>query len=156
MGVMKILDTRYLKKRQQELQSEIDDLEGELEDAKEAVSEAVEDGEQHFAGCDCELCEEVERLTSDIDDWNEDCLEELRELDDLEFEIGRGWSEGEAMIHVSYFVEYAQDFARDIGVVNGDEVWPLNCIDWEEAAELLAQDFTVVTYQGEDYYVRSY
>jgi hypothetical protein len=33
--------------------------------------------------------------------------------------------------------------------------WPFTCIDWKQAAEELAMDFSTVTYQGTDYLVRA-
>jgi hypothetical protein len=33
--------------------------------------------------------------------------------------------------------------------------WPLTCIDWERAARELAYDYSSVSFDGTDYYIRS-
>ena len=38
------------------------------------------------------------------------------------------------LIRDSYFEDYAQELADDIGAINSDATWPNNCIDWERAA----------------------
>ena len=52
------------------------------------------------------------------------------------------------------FVEYAKELAADIGAINNDDSWPNNCIDWEYAARELAYDYSLVDWQGTEYYVR--
>src|SRR3990167_2818104 len=42
--------------------------------------------------------------------------------------------DGLTLIRDSYFQEYAQELAEDIGAVKHNMTWPMNCIDWEEAA----------------------
>src|SRR6185437_14764703 len=59
------------------------------------------------------------------------------------------------MIAESYFVEYAQELAEDIGAIDSDARWPAYCIDWERAARDLAMDYSLVTFDGSDYYIRS-
>jgi hypothetical protein len=54
----------------------------------------------------------------------------------------------------SYFERYAQEFAYDIGAINIYQSWPNNCIDWEQAASQLKQDYSSVTIDGEDYWYR--
>lgn len=152
---MNILDTRDLYKRQQELQSDLADLEDELLDAKNYVEEAVEDGERHFAGCDCELCEELQRCEDALRDWKEEYEDELKELDDLELEVGREWRHGETLIDVDDFEEYAEQLAEDIGAIDRNQSWPHSCIDWKQAARELSQDYSVCTYEGLDYYYRA-
>ena len=60
---------------------------------------------------------------------------------------------GKTMIPESEFKDYAYDLAHDICEI--PDGWPCNCIDWGHAANELKYDYTVVTYQGDDYYVRS-
>ena len=59
------------------------------------------------------------------------------------------------MIAVRDFEEYARELAEDIGAIPRDTAWPCTCIDWEQAAKELAHDYSLVTYQGDDYYVRA-
>lgn len=64
------------------------------------------------------------------------------------------WKYGEALIRDSYFETYAQELADDIGAINKDQNWPNNCIDWEEAARQLQQDYTSVEFDGVTYWIR--
>jgi hypothetical protein len=52
------------------------------------------------------------------------------------------------------FEDYARELAEDIGAIDPDASWPLNCIDWAEAARMLAQDYTNVSFDGTDYLIR--
>lgn len=86
-----------------------------------------------------------------LDDDEQAELSALRELRD---EVGE-WSDGNTMIPEDEFEDYARDLAYDIGAVPDGLTWPLTCIDWEYAARELAYDYSLVTWQGQSYYVRS-
>jgi len=58
------------------------------------------------------------------------------------------------IVRDSYFTEYAQELAEDIGAVNRDMRWPYTCIDWEKAASELQQDYTSVNFDNIIYWVR--
>ena len=65
------------------------------------------------------------------------------------------WRHGATLINESYFTEYAEQLASDIGDYNPNKVqWPYNHIDWEEAADELKQDYTQVDFDGITYFVR--
>ena len=64
------------------------------------------------------------------------------------------WLHGEAMIRNSYFAEYAEQLAEDIGAIDRNAKWPLNHIDWEAAASELKHDYTEVDFDGVSYWVR--
>jgi NAD(P)-dependent dehydrogenase (short-subunit alcohol dehydrogenase family) len=49
----------------------------------------------------------------------------------------------------------AQQLAEDIGAISREDKWPLNCIDWAEAARELQVDYSSVTFGGVDYWIRS-
>lgn len=49
---------------------------------------------------------------------------------------------------------HAQELADDIGAIDRNATWPCNCIDWDEAAEQLQQDYTEVDFDGVTYWVR--
>ena len=56
----------------------------------------------------------------------------------------------------SYFVQYARELADDIVPYNeraGVPPWPLNCIDWLEAADELQQYYYDVDFDGVTYWV---
>lgn len=80
-----------------------------------------------------------------------DALEELAE----EAEGTPDWQYGETLIRESYFTEYAQQLAEDIGAIGEDNQWPLHCIDWERAARELQQDYFSVEFNGVTYFVRA-
>ena len=44
--------------------------------------------------------------------------------------------------------------ADDIGATDKSQAWPNNCIDWEQAAQELQQDYTSVELGGTTYWVR--
>jgi hypothetical protein len=91
------------------------------------------------------------------DNLDEDEREELLVLKSLaeEAENVCSWEDGETMIHDTYFREYAEQYADDIGAVGTENQWPLTHIDWEAAADDLQQDFSSVDYDGQTFWVRS-
>lgn len=54
------------------------------------------------------------------------------------------------------FEDYAQELAEDIGAINRDLNWPLNCINWEEASDELKNDYTEVTVDDVTYWFRAF
>jgi uncharacterized protein YeaO (DUF488 family) len=64
------------------------------------------------------------------------------------------WRYGATLIRDSYFEEYAEQFADDIGAIDAKAGWPLMHIDWKAAAEALQQDYTEVEFDGVSYWVR--
>lgn len=108
----------------------------------------------------------VEELESERDDWEEVTPwaeaneEESRELDALQAltEEAEGycpdWRHGATLIRDSYFKEYAQELADDIGAIDRNASWPCNCIDWEQAASELQMDYTSAEFDGVTYWVR--
>lgn len=60
------------------------------------------------------------------------------------------------VIAEEYFTEYAEELAEELGYINGKARWPLNCIDWSQAAEELKQDYTSFTMNGTDYWFRAF
>jgi antirestriction protein len=58
------------------------------------------------------------------------------------------------LIRDSHFETYAQELAEEIGVINQAVRWPYTCIDWEQAARELQQDYSTVEYSGVTYWYR--
>ena len=58
------------------------------------------------------------------------------------------------LIAESYFQEYAQDLAEDCGMVDTNASWPMNCIDWEQAALELQMDYIPIIIHGSTYWYR--
>ena len=111
-----------------------------------------------------DLVEEMEilresKLKETLSQEDEDRLGHLEELDD-QFDYGKGGMEEYAsniccsLIADSYFEDYAQNFAEDIGAIDRNQGWPACHIDWEAAAENLQMDYHSVTFEGRDYWIR--
>lgn len=111
--------------------------------------------------------EEIEDSAGDAADpeWksaNPDDAEELAKLWDILNELaGYGGDEkfrGDwypvTLIRDTYFQDYAEELANDIGAINSDAGWPNNCIDWERAARELQYDYTSVEIEGMTYWYR--
>ena len=93
----------------------------------------------------------------DIDDRDDDERDELDELIDLQ-EEGKDcadWQHGETLICDSYFKEYAQDLADELGLTNDNAGWPYTCIDWDQAARELQYDYSMIDFGDVTYWVRS-
>lgn len=58
------------------------------------------------------------------------------------------------LIDESYFQEYAQELAEDCGMVDTNARWPMNCIDWEQAARELQMDYSSIEIRGFTYWYR--
>lgn len=57
-------------------------------------------------------------------------------------------------IRDSYFTDYAQKLADDIGAIPKGVTWPMTCIDWDMAARELQMDYTSVEFDDITYWVR--
>lgn len=107
---------------------------------------------------------ELEDIINDEDeqysaDEQKDAEEELAEIDELESELGTDLESaarnGIYFIAEDGFVDYAEEFAYDIGRIDGNmNEWPYNHIDWDAAADELKYDFSEVEWQGETYLFR--
>lgn len=133
-----VLDSRDILARIEELEAERSELGDALHDAATARAKRT--------------------ARKALDVWNaSDSAEELKQLIALANQCeGCGdWEYGEALIRDSYFQEYAEQLADDIGAINRDATWPNNCIDWERAARELQMDYTSVEFDGVTYWLRS-
>lgn len=89
-----------------------------------------------------------------IGDDDKDELAALQELQKEAEGYSEDWLHGSTLVRDSYFQEYAQELAEDCGMIKSNATWPNNCIDWEEAARQLKQDYTEVDFDGVTYWVR--
>ena len=78
-------------------------------------------------------------------------LKALRETRDC---CGREWIHGVQFIRDSYFEDHARELADDIGAIDKDAKWPCSCIDWEEAADQLKQDYSTTEIGGISFHYR--
>ena len=108
-----------------------------------------------------DITSRVEELRESRDELREES-EELETLESILEELkGCGGDEqwgGDwyplTLIRDSYFEDYAQELAEECGMVNADAKWPNNCIDWEKAARELQWDYSLVEFDGVDYWYR--
>ena len=98
----------------------------------------------------------IEEL-QDIEERDESEEEELVALLALQFEAedSPDWQYGETLIRDTYFRDYAQELAEDIGAISGNETWPLSYIDWDAATQALQQDYFEVDFDGVTYWIRN-
>lgn len=90
-------------------------------------------------------------------EWTEDEETELSALTALASEAIRcsdDWEYGESLIRDSYFEEYAQLLAEDLGLGSPYDAWPMTCIDWERAALDLQSDYNAVQFGDVTYWIR--
>jgi DNA repair exonuclease SbcCD ATPase subunit len=147
-----IIDSRDVIARIEELESELETLTDAVDEAREALT----------ALDDLNTAEELEEAEdtlkdaeSDLADWDgEEELKTLKALAD-QCEGCGDWGHGESLIRDSYFEEYAEQLADDIGAIDRNAKWPVNCIDWEKAARELQYDYTEVDFDGEAYWIRA-
>jgi hypothetical protein len=103
-----------------------------------------------------ERIDELELYISDdvFDEMEKDELESLQtfkdEVDSTE------WDSGITFIRDSYFVEFAQQEAEDLGLVQDNISWPYTCINWDDAADELRNDYSSIDFNGVGYWYRSY
>lgn len=102
------------------------------------------------------IMERISYLEIDEDSLDEDEQQELADLRQTEedYSGSEGWNDGAGLIRESYFREYAEELADDIGAIDRNARWPLDCIDWDKAADELKQDYTPLDVRGTEYWTR--
>lgn len=146
------IDSRELIKRMEELQSERESLADALKELQDEAANIDDDGKD-------EHDEAIANAEQELEDWDSDNGDELKALESAN-EQGDGygdWQSGENMIHENKWEEYAQELADDLGLYDSRKAmpWPLNCIDWEQAAEELKADYHEIDFDGHTYYIRA-
>lgn len=68
--------------------------------------------------------------------------------------VSQDWAYGAQLIRADYFVEFARQHAEETcGRELQSAVWPLTHIDWEAAADALAEGYEAVYMDGVEYYI---
>lgn len=132
------IDSRDIIARYEELSSEKESLEWDLENAED-------DDEK-------QSCQEA------LDEWEDENDHEFTNLKSIieQGEDSPDWSYGEGLIRDQFFTEYAEELARDCGYINDKtDRWPYTCINWEEAASQLQQDYFEIEANNEIYWIRA-
>jgi hypothetical protein len=113
----------------------------ELEDERDAIDEDDADALAEWKTENDEELDELTELLSDLKGYGGD-------------EQWRGdWYPG-TLIRDSHFRDYAEELADDIGAVDSNASWPMTCIDWDQAARELRQDYSAVEYGSVTYWYR--
>jgi hypothetical protein len=93
-------------------------------------------------------------------------FKQLKELlDDLKSYGGDEQWRGDwyplTLVRDSHFKNYAQElaedccpFSRNSPEMKALEMWPYRCIDWEQAARELKMDYSIINFDGVDYWYR--
>jgi hypothetical protein len=153
-----MIDSRDVIERIEELESERGDLESALAEAREAqeARDLVNEGRDGIPLSEADS-NPVGDLEDQLAEWDRDNGDELKALKDLESEAegyAGDWRHGESLIRDSYFEDYARELASDLGLLQKGASWPYTCIDWEQAASELQQDYTSVEFDGVTYWIR--
>ena len=98
------------------------------------------------------LISEADMLIFDKEQGKE--LDMLRALADECIDLAADWEYGETLIRYSYWENYVQEMLEDCGIIPKDLPWYI-AIDWETTADNIAQDYSVVEFDGIDYYIRN-
>jgi hypothetical protein len=101
------------------------------------------------------LATELDDLRDSRDADEEYDKDRLRDLEALEGELGdlHIASRRHTFIAEYDWENYARDLAED--QIGASHEWPLDCIDWEKAAEELQVGYTSVDFDGETYWYRA-
>jgi hypothetical protein len=158
-----VLDSRDIIEELEALESEQGALIDEYNEAKEEAdgepSERLDNAINALSSFWDYPPEDIESAVVALE-ISTDCfngLEELWALRQLaeQCEDCGDWLHGATLIRDTYFKEYAQELADDIGAIDSNAGWPTCHIDWDAAAESLRQDYTEVEFDGVTYLIRS-
>lgn len=82
--------------------------------------------------------------------------ERLAALEGLERDLGDlhiAANHGVYLIHEDDFADHARDQAEEL-IGQDMRQWPFTCIDWDQAADDLKHDYTVIEFDGNTFYTR--
>ena len=89
-----------------------------------------------------------------MEDEKNDIEEELKTLNDIKDDVDFGFNDGVTLIRESYFEEYCEELLVDVGDLPRNIPWYI-VIDWEKTADNIKQDYSIVDFDGIDYYYRN-
>lgn len=155
-----IIDPRDIVERVAELEGELD----VPEDWPVQPIELEDEAKQHATCLTCERSWDDGVITSMTPAPSARCPFEDFHMDEDDAAELATWQavlddisdpeDGEPLILNSYFEEYAQQLAEDIGAIDPDASWPTNCIDWGMAADQLQSDYSCIDVGEYTYWTR--
>jgi hypothetical protein len=83
-----------------------------------------------------------------------DELNSIREIDELEDEVGREFEHGCTLIPIEEFEDYCKDLLKECGYISKDfPSWIV--IDYDETANNMKEGYTEVEFRGDTYLFRA-
>ena len=111
-----------------------------------------------------DIIERIEELEAEQTEWNENKLAGWAEFDAEELDALRAltadcidyaeWNDGATLIRHSDWVEYVEELLYDCGELPRT-IPDYIVIDWEATANAIAYDYSIVDFDGVDYYLRN-
>jgi len=124
-----------------------------LQNDRQLLQDAVDDGpEEDVDGSGVDLLEEC---ICELKEWDEEFGEELKILQEVNSlgESVHDWEDGVTLISEDYWVDYCQELCKDIGDIP-DNIPGYLAIDWDQTADNIKHDYSVIEINGIDYYYR--
>lgn len=140
----RILDTRDLAKRKEELESLRDAL-IEAQNNLEELNRADAPEEQVIAA--------EEAVESAETDYGSDEYQELSDLENAESEVPE-WSDGATLIPRGDWVDYVKEMLEDCGDIPRNIPHYIE-IDWDKTADNIEADYSEIEIQGTTYLYRN-
>ena len=148
-----VIDSRDVIARIEELEGEREALQLEIDDAEVQWLKTEAGTDEAHAVVDRRQAAYVALDTWDASS-DADELRILKALADEASGYAADWTHGETLIRDSYFRDYAEQLADDIGAIDRNASWPVKCIDWDQAARELQMDYSAVDFDGVTYWIR--
>ena len=154
-----VIDSREIIDRIDYLEDERTALSDKLDEAQEAFNEYNPPEDEWDSNKADELKTTIKDAQEALTEWDEsDEGQELKSLTALQDDAegySEDWKHGSTLVRDTYFQDYTEELASEISDYNPNKVsWPMNCIDWEKAADELKQDYTCVDFDGVEYWTR--
>ena len=143
--------------RLSEIEAKLEDVLSYKDEYESAVSEW---NDMEPTPSDADSCEDYEYARQL---WLEDepVAEDYYDPDELDYlenvvEEIKSYScdDDPELIPESEFVDHVRDLCFELGYVDDSFPWWIS-IDWDETADNVKADYVVITYEGDDYYLRS-
>lgn len=148
-----IIDSRDVIARIEELTDERDELQNAIDEAQEE-RDGMDDEEN------AQIIDAAEGAISTAQNalmvWERDNGDELKALESLAEEAegyADDWKYGATLVRDSYWAEYVEEMLKDCGDLPKD-IPSYIVIDWEATADNIRADYTSVSFDGIDYWVR--
>jgi len=131
-----------------------------IEEREETQQRILDDWNEKFEDNELDYFSEIPTESDDSDvamflEYWEDEISEVRQIDDLEEEVGSDWSYGVALIEEDDFEDYCKDLVSDIGdLPKNIPSYISDNIDWEGVADDLKVDYSEVEFRGTTYLYR--